>query len=254
VHARTFAAAQHLFRSQQFTGVADLCEEALEVEPDNLELRTLRVRALLALRRDEEATVELSRVLRRGSETAEVFRLLGELAIRRGKLHAAETFLRQSLLLAPDERKTQALLELVRSSNQPTVAVEKLPAATATVGCTLSPEDDPTLAPYLGEAPDVIGEYAVDHHAMPRVPRLAMGTDYTPQHLRGSRPDVEPDQFGRYLVDIGALTPVQLYAALDYQRRAGVTVGDAAVALGFATAPSVEGAAQAFHFGRYNNS
>ncbi len=159
MHARTVAAAQHLFRSQQYTGVAALCEEALEIEPDNLELRILRVRALLALRRDEEATRELSRILRWGSETAEVFRLLGELAIRRGKLHAAETFLRQSLKLAPDDRKTQALLELVQSSNQPTVAVEKLPAATATVGCTLSPEDDFTLAPPDGgEAPDVIGE------------------------------------------------------------------------------------------------
>ena len=210
MHARTVAAAQHLFRSQQYTGVAALCEEALEIDPDNLELRILRVRALLALRRDEEATRELSRILRWGSETAEVFRLLGELAIRRGKLHAAETFLRQSLKLAPDDRNTQALLDLVQSSNQPTVAVEKLPAATATVGCTLSPEIGFTLAPPDGgEAPDVIGEYVVNHHAMARVPRIAMGTDYPPQHLRGSRPDVEPaNQFGRYLVNIGYLTPV----------------------------------------------
>ncbi len=261
MHAsRTVAAAQHLFRSQQYTGVAALCADALDIEPDNLDLRILRVRALLALRRDEEATRELSRILRWGSETAEVFRLLGELAIRRGKLHAAETFLRQSFKLDPHERKTQALLQLVQSSNQPTVAVEKLPAATATVGCTLSPEDDPLLAPIdEGEAPDVIGEYdaaaAELHDGMPRAPRLALGTDYTPQRLRRPPTSADPaDQFGRYLVDIGALTPVQLYAALDYHRRAGVTVGDAAVALGFASAPSVEGAAHAFHLTRESNS
>jgi tetratricopeptide (TPR) repeat protein len=242
VHAsRTVAAAQHLFRSQQYTGVAALCADALEIEPDNLELRILRVRALLALRRDEEATRELSRILRWGGETAETFRMLGELAIRRGKLLAAETFLRQSLRLAPAQRKTQVLLELVRSSNQPTVAVEKLPAATATVGCTLSPEDEALLAP-------------TDEDVAPRAPRLAMGTDYTPRRSQDQLDGDPADPFGRYLVDIGTLTPVQLYAALDYQRRAGVTVGDAAIALGFASAQLVEGAAQAFHFRLYNNS
>lgn len=258
MHAsRTVAAAQHLFRQQQYTGVAALCADALEIEPDNLELRILRVRALLALRRDEEATRELSRILRWGGETAEVFRMLGELAIRRGKLLAAETFLRQSLRLAPDQRKTQVLLELVRNSNQPTVAVEKLPAATATVGCTLSPADDPLLAPTDTDvALEVVGgqQAAPDPVETPRGPRLAMGTDYTPQRIQAQVDDDPADQFGRYLVDIGTLTPVQLYAALDYQRRAGVTVGDAAIALGFASAPMVEGAAQAFHFRLYNNS
>jgi hypothetical protein len=206
-----------MFRAQQFTGVASLCADALEGEPDNLDLRVLRVRALLALRRDEEARVELSRILRSHQETAEVFQLLGELAIRRKKLDAAETFLRHALRLAPHDRKVSALLELVRSSNQPTVAVEKLPAATATVGCTLaSPEED--------EA---------------RIPRFALGT---------ARPPTSPTElFGMYLVDIGALTVSQLRAALEYHRRAGVRVGTAAVALGFMSEPSVEGAARAFH-------
>jgi tetratricopeptide (TPR) repeat protein len=265
-----------MYRAQQYTGVAALCADALEGDPDNLELRILRVRALLALRRDEEAKRELSRVLRWGSETAEVFCLLGELAIRRGKLQAAETFLTQALRLSPGDRKTEALLELVQSSNQPTVAVEKLPAATATVGCTLSPVQrntdghnvpgDPGATGEV-EAPDVIGEYDADssdadasfdgsHDDMPaRSPRLALGTDYTPAPLALAhvQPDpVSADIFGRYLVAIGALTAVQLHAALDYHRRSGIPLGAAAVALGFASAPSVEGAVHAFHQIRQN--
>ncbi|HKE14019.1 MAG TPA: tetratricopeptide repeat protein [Kofleriaceae bacterium] len=274
-----------MYRAQQYTGVATLCLDALEVDPDNLELRVLRTRALLALRRDEEAKRELSRILRVGSETAEVFRLLGELAIRRGKLVAAETFLRHALRLSPGDRTTEALLDLVQSSNQPTVAVEKLPAATATVGCTLLPPvprntDGQNLPGDPGatgevEAPDVIAEYdadssydrdaassydSYDSYADDDVParphRLALGTDYTPplpHAIASAQPDpVSADIFGRYLVAIGALTAVQLHAALDYHRRAGISVGAAAIALGFASAPSVEGAVHAFHQTRYS--
>lgn len=123
-----------MFRAQQYTGVASLCAGALDSEPDNFDLRLLRARALLALRRDEEAHFELRCLLRWHSETAEVFGLLGELAIRRGKLDAAVTFLKQAQRLAPGDRKIAAMLDLLQSSNQPAVAVEKLPAATATVG------------------------------------------------------------------------------------------------------------------------
>ena len=200
-----------MLEAQQYTVAASLCADVLEQEPDNVDLRIVRVRALLALRRDEEARGELSRILRWHSLTAEVFRLLGELAIRRSKLGAAETFLKQALRLAPDDRGVQALLTLVQSSNQPTVAVEKLPAATATVGCTLLPHEESAE-----DAP----------------------------HARG-------DMFGSYLVDIGALTPLQLRAALDYQRQSGIRVGAAAVALGYMSEPSVEGAAHAFHSGRH---
>lgn len=239
MHASRIAAAQQMFRAQQFTGVASLCADALEGEPDNLDLRVLRVRALLALRRDEEARVELSRILRSHRETAEVFQLLGELAIRRKKLDAAETFLKQALRLAPHDRKVSALLELVRSSNQPTVAVEKLPAATATVGCTLAlpEEDDAVRVPHRGTPG--LSEIRPSDGGSLGGPRFALGT---------ARPPTSPTElFGMYLVDIGALTLSQLRAALEYHRRAGVRVGTAAVVLGFLSEPSVEGAARAFH-------
>jgi tetratricopeptide (TPR) repeat protein len=240
VHAsRTFAAARDLFRAQQYTGTASLCGEALEVEPDNLELRILRVRALLALRRDEEARNELGRILRLHGETAEVFRLLGELAIRRSKLWAAEVFLKHALLLAPDDRKVEALLELVRNSNQPTVAVEKLPAATATVGCTLF-ESSP-------HAPADSSSFPSHEDESPRPPRFALGTDHAPLLPKGAL------LFGHYLVDIGALTPLQLRATLDYHRRSGLRVGAAAVALGFVSESSVEGAAHAYHVSRVDS-
>lgn len=226
MHAsRTVAAAQQMFRSHQYMGVASLCADVLECEPDNLDLRLLRVRALMALRRDDEAQRELARVLDRDSETAEVFRLLAELAIRRGKLRAAETFLKHALRLSPGDPQIEPLLDLVQSSNQPTVAVEKLPAATATVGCTLSP---PSAS-------------CAEADGWQRGLRFAHGTEPLPRPV---------ERFGAYLVEIGALTPTQLGAALDYQRRAGVRIGTAAVALGFLSQPSVEGAARAFHVSR----
>lgn len=271
-------AAEELFRARQYRAVVSQCTEALELDPDNLTLRILRARSLMALRRDEEAKRELSRVLRWHQDCGEAYRLLAELAIRRGKLDAASTFLKHALRLSPDDAAAQDLLELVQSSNQPTVAVEKLPAATATVGCTLSPEG-------LGALQDVTvtdGSSARDLHdlmeatatsasappAMPLEPappavehdvtveaenpvetswsrhaRLAVGTDFEP-------PAPRTDRFGRYLVDIGALTPGQLRAALDYHRRAGVRVGSAAVALGFLSEPSVEWAAHDYHSAR----
>jgi hypothetical protein len=63
-------------------------------------------------------------------------------------------------------------------------------------------------------------------------------------------PPLVRNLFGHYLVDIGALTALQLTAALDYHRRSGVRVGAAAVALGFVSAESVEWAAHAFHVSR----
>ena len=234
VLASSLMEAEKLFQSRQYGSVASVCAQALELEPDNLDLRILRARALMALRRDEEAKRELSRALRWHPASGEAYRLLGELAIRRGKLKAASTFLRQAVRYSDENACAQGLLELIESSTQPTVAVEKLPAATATVGCPFSaagPDQPVTLATEPGR---------------PKARRLAAGSqnESTAELNLGER-------FGRYLVDIGALTPLQLRAALDYHRRAGVRVGAAAVALGFLSEPSVEWAAHDYHAGRH---
>ena len=42
--------------------------------------------------------------------------------------------------------------------------------------------------------------------------------------------------FGRYLVEVGLVTPLELRAALAYQRSTGIRLGAAASALGFVSA------------------
>lgn len=208
--------AAELFRTRQYRAAAAVCLELLARDPDDLELRILRARALMALRSDEEAKRELSRAIRLDRRSGEAHRLLGELAIRCGKMDAAATLLRQAVRCAPNDTMAASLLELLScsSSIQPTAAADKLPAAAAAVGCSA-----------------------------PARPRLAIGShsDDT-QNTAPVRA-----RFGRYLVDIGALTPLQLRAALDYHRRAGCRVGAAAVALGFMSEPRVEWAAHDFH-------
>jgi tetratricopeptide (TPR) repeat protein len=226
--------ADRLLAARDFQGCAQCCAEALELEPDNLDLRLLRARALMALGRDNEATKELGRILRWHPGSNESYRLLGQLAVRRGKLGAAGTFLEHAARLAPEDQRVQDLLELVQSSLQPTVAVEKLPAATATVGCSLfDPQTAEATAP-----------------AQPRVKRLAAGSQAELPTREEPAPAGIAQRFGRYLVAIGALTPRQLRAALDYQRHAGIRLGAAAVALGFLSEPSVEWAAHDFHTAR----
>ena len=223
---------QQLFDARQYAACAAACAEALAFDPECLDLRILRARALMAIRRDEEAKRELSRALRWHRATGDTYRLLGELAIRGGKLGAARTFLAQAVRLAPCDHAAAALLELVQSSNQPTVAVEKLPAATATVGCTVPAGSHPGL-----------GERTQRR-------RLAAGSQFDAPTAVDGAPAAPGDRFGRYLVDIGALTPRQLRAALDYHRRSGVRLGAAAVALGFLSEPSVEWAARDYHTAR----
>ena len=281
------------------------CDEALLVEPDNLPLRLLKTRALMGLRKDAQAKRELGKLIRRRPNSGSAHRLLGELAIRDGKPQAAQALLRQAVRLCPTDDTAHGLLSLVEEQLQLTVAVEKLPAATATVSCTLLGEAtiaDPTgrteAAPgaWLSEAsvtdpsipqaaiaPHLDVDDADDFDAFATVDsgprdRTLTTEDYElleigdstqrtprPRHIfpsgslaDGDSEDLEmtferpptgrpTDLFGRYLVSIGALTPLQLRATLDYHRIHRVKLGMAAVALGFVSEPSVEWAAHDFH-------
>ena len=208
--------AAELFRTRQYRAAAAVCLELLARRPDDLQMRILRARAVRALRSDDVAKRELSRAIRIDRRSGEAHRLLGELAIRCGKLDAAATLLRQAVRCAPGDTLAASLLELLScsASIQPTAAADKLPAAAAAVG-------------WSG----------------PARPRLAIGSHSEEELVTAP----VRARFGRYLVDIGALTPLQLRAALDYHKRAGVRVGAAAVALGFMSAPRVEWAAHDFH-------
>ena len=79
--------------------------------------------------------------------------------------------------------------------------------------------------------------------------RVAIGSqhDDKPTPSPEAAATAQRERFGRYLVHIGALTPLQLRAALDYHRRSGVRLGAAAVALGFLSEPRVEWAAHDYH-------
>jgi tetratricopeptide (TPR) repeat protein len=205
-------AALELFSNRQYAGVVAVCEGAIDDDPDNLHLRILHARALLALRLDAEAQRVISDCLQRAPRCADAYRLLGELALRRDELKSAEIFVRESLRLDPLNDEARDLLGIILSSLQPTAAVEQLPAATAAVGC-------PSPAP-------------------PGAGRLALGTQSEQQAIT---------RFGDYLVSIGALTEVQLNAALAYHRSVGVKLGTAAATLGFISQPKVEWAAHGFH-------
>lgn len=212
-------AALELFAARSYPGVVAVCDGALDDDPDNLHLRLLRARALLALRRDADAQLELSACLQREPRNPDAYRLLGELALRRDELKSAEIFARESLRLDPHNQDTAELLDIVLSLFQPTAAVEKLPAATVAVGC-------PSPPPSGGGR----GRFPAGTHAEPE---------------RGA-----PRFFGQYLVDIGALSQIQLNAALAYHRSVGIRLGSAAAALGFISEPKVEWAAHAYHGSR----
>jgi tetratricopeptide (TPR) repeat protein len=220
-------AALELYRGRQYPSVVAVCADALDNDPDNLHIRLLLARALLALRRDIEAQSHLRDCLRRDPRCAPAYRHLGELALRRDELESAKIFLREATRIDPDDRDASDLLavvlELVRP-NQPTAAVEKLPAATVAVGCPSPGSPSPPAIPS-------------------RRRRLALGTS---SDAAGAEVPADGG-FGHYLVNIGVLSPVQLRAALAYHRTTGVRVGRAAVALGFLSEPKVEWAALGFH-------
>lgn len=128
-------AARELLAARHFASVVAVTTGALDEAPDCTELRLIRARALLALRRDGQAQVDLRECVRREARCAPAYRLLGELCFRRNQFESAAIFLRAALRLRPDDLEAVDLLSIVNHFLlQPTVAVEKLPAATAAVG------------------------------------------------------------------------------------------------------------------------
>lgn len=79
-----------------------------------------------------------------------------------------------------------------------------------------------------------------------------MGTDADGLPPGAEVPDDLPEAsgFGRYLVEVGLVTPLELRAALAYQRSTGIRLGAAASALGFVSPLKIEWASLAYH-GRF---
>jgi tetratricopeptide (TPR) repeat protein len=232
--ASVLRAALELFRARQFPGVAAVCAEAVETDPDNLYLRLLRARALLALRDDGEAKRELAECCRREPRCAEAYRLLGELGIRTDEPDSAAVFLREALRLDPGDTQAAEWLgvaqQMIRNKSRagarptvrPATAGEKLPAAPAVAGRSFSA---------LGVK--------------------ALGTNADAADTEESLPAAAG--FGRYLLEHGVVTEPQLRAALAYKRATGVKLGRAVTTLGFASELKIEWAALAYH-GRHRRS
>ncbi len=218
--ASVLRAALELFRARQYPGVVVVCGEAIDADPDNLHLRLLRARALLALRNDGEAQSDLAECIHRNPACAMAYRYLGELGVRRDEPDSAAVFLREALRLDPDDIHAQEWLRIAenmqgraRAALRPVrsaTAAEKLPAAAAVVGHFAS------RPPPLDQPPGAV--------ALP----AASG-------------------FGRYLLDIGVLKESQLRAALAYKRATGIRLGRAVTTLGFASELKIEWASLAYH-------
>ena len=274
-------AARELLVARNYSSVVAVATGALEEHPEDIAMRLLRARALLALRRDEEAQVDLRECLRRQIRCAEAYRLLGELCMRRDEFESSAVFLREAIRLRPGDQHSRDLLTVVQAFIKPTAAVEKLPAATAAVGPfgeteqrprrmaqgTCAPEDDDLFAqtevdiwPVPAESVEVMAEVTdtesadsvtfadppdpyvpvgligAEEPGPPTVPERPRATRRTPL---GTSFDGSAEGFGGYLLRIGALNASELGRARCYQQRTRISLGEAIVALGFASEPTV---------------
>jgi tetratricopeptide (TPR) repeat protein len=228
--ASVLRAAIELYRARHYSSVIAAVEDAIESDPANPHLKLLRAQAWLALRCDLEAQQDLSDVIRTDPRCSIAYRLLGELAVRKDEIASARIFLREALRLDPGDREATDWLALTDPMLRPSATAEKLPAAAAAEG-----------------------------HFFPRAAPVRARSDVSTQRAERARVATCGDVptslaelpaaggFGRYLVQAGLLTPLQLRAALAYQRSTGIKLGAAASALGFVSALRIEWASLAYH-------
>jgi tetratricopeptide (TPR) repeat protein len=232
--ASVLRAAIELFRARHYSSVIAALSDAIEYEPGNQHLKLLRARSWLALRCDLEAQQDLSDVIRSDPRCSTAYRLLGELAVRKDEIASARIFLREALRLDPGDPEATDWLALTDERLRPSAAAEKLPAAAAADGHF---SQLTRAAPVRARSEFSAGE---------RRARIATVGD-VPTSL-AELP--EAGGFGAYLVECGLLTPLQLRAALAYQRSTGIKLGASAAALGFVSQLKIEWASLAYH-GRF---
>jgi tetratricopeptide (TPR) repeat protein len=223
--ASVLRAALQLYRARQFPAAAVVCGEAVENDPDNLYLRLLRARALLALRNDGEAQKELAECVTRDPRCAEAFRLLGELGIRRDEAESAAVFLREALRLDPGHTEAEEWLgvaeAMVRKKKSEASRRGHRDEGIGSAESELSRFGSATAGEKLPAAPAVAGR----------------SSDSLP----------EASGFGQYLMANGVVTEKQLRAALAYKQATGVRLGRAVSTLGFASELKIEWASLAYH-------
>jgi tetratricopeptide (TPR) repeat protein len=230
-------AAVELFERGHYPSVVAVCSDALRDEPDDVEIHLLLVRALMALRQDREAHRCLGEVLRRAPSCALAYQMIGELALRGDDLQSAEIYFREALRLDPGNHEARDWLDVVLGLRQPAAAVANFPATTAAASCPSGAAPPPRPA-RPGWVPG-------------RRRRLARGTTGNEKMDESAYSGVPRTRgFGRYLVEIGVLSPMQLHRALSYHQASGLRIGQATVALGYLSEQKVESAALAYHRSR----
>ncbi len=248
-------AARELLDARQFSGVAAVCGEALLDAPDDLDLRLMRARALLALRREVETQVELSFALRIEPRCGAAYRMLGELAAHKDELSSARVFLREALRLCPEDEEATVWLAIVESKGRRTPTdprPEPAPSSSSSSSSSARPTPPPIprrpLPPPLPwkrpGAPVRAATVRASRASPPPVPARAREVEAQPSH----RPLTPlPAGFGTYLVDVGVLSELELRAAMAYKKATSVRLGAAAVALGFATEARLESASLVYN-------
>lgn len=111
-----------------------MCTDALEAEPECVELLVMRARAHIGLRRDLDAQADLRDIIRLAPQCGVAYRLLGELAARRDENDSAGIFFREALRLDPADQAAADWLQIVDSSIRPAAVARKLPAPAAGAG------------------------------------------------------------------------------------------------------------------------
>jgi len=128
------ATASELFDARHFPGVVAVCTDALEEEPECVELLVMRARAHISLRRDLDAQADLRDIIRLAPQCGLAYRLLGELAARRDENESAAIFFRESLRLDPADQAAADWLQIVDASVRPAAVAKKIPAPAAAAG------------------------------------------------------------------------------------------------------------------------
>ncbi len=237
------ASATELFLARQFPGVVAVVSDALEQDPECVELLLLRARARIGLRRDLEAQADLRDVIRLEPHRAIAYRLLGQLAARRGEHDSAAIFFREALRLDPGDNEASDWLAIVDAPSGPAAVAHILPAPAAAAGRTLTrksgrialgtqpPDEDASTTPFPRSTLTEPAALSPTPHPKPT------------SAPRGPVPELPG--FADYLISAGILTPDRLRAAQAYQRSMGVLLSTAIVTLGLASPQRIEWAAVA---------
>lgn len=179
--------AEELFACRHFPGVVAMCTDALESEPECVELIVIRARAHIALRRDLDAQADLRDIIRLDPSCGLAYRLLGELAARRDENESAAIFFREAIRLDPSDREAHDWLAIVDVSLRPAAVAKHIPAPAAAAG----------RFP-LARGPIERGRSAADpnaaHRTLSAPARTFTRPGSQPRFARGTRPPDEHDE------------------------------------------------------------